>query len=209
MKLIWFLIIPFLVLVIACSSVRTNTSARKQIPPKSLTTKKQDKKIQEQPKSTVKSKSRFTDTANVVVKPNIRTTNISINSQLDSSIFNYEKGNEDGDSEKMDKACLEINSFAETFAEGDSLKYEALFYKCECLIYKVKYYEAAKELLEIITDKRLPKSVLERALIRLGQVYCAMNKGKEASDTFAKFNRLFPNSIYKEFANCESLRHSE
>ncbi|TAL68611.1 MAG: hypothetical protein EPN82_10050 [Bacteroidetes bacterium] len=208
-KLFFYIIISVFIGLISCSSVRTNTSTRKQPLPKSIANKMQNTKQQEPSKQAVKPKSRFTDTTKVVIKPNIRTTHVSINTQLDSAIFNFEKGSEEGDIEKRDKSCLEIRSFAETFAEGDSLKFEALFYKCECLIYKENYAEAEKELSDLINDKQIPNSVLERSLIRLGQVYCAMERSKEANAIFAKFNKIFPNSIYKEFANCESIRNSE
>ncbi|MBI5326023.1 MAG: hypothetical protein HZB41_12255 [Ignavibacteriae bacterium] len=206
MKFTIILLLPLLIIVISCSSVRTNTTTKKIPPSKSLWAKKTELKLPGKSKQEIKPKSRFTDTAKVFVKPNIRTSHTSINSQLDTAIYNYEKASEVNDVKNMDASCLEIKSFAETFAEGDSLKFEALFYKCECLIYKQKFHEAEKELNDLIKEKQIPNSVLERSLIRLGQVYCALERRKEAQAMFAKFNKQFPNSIYKEIANCEAIR---
>lgn len=209
MKSAYLLIIPLMIVLFSCSSVRTNTGVRKPAPIRKETVKKTDTKIQTQPKEVPKPKSRFTDTTKVVIKPNIRTTHVAINSQLDTAIYNFEKAGEEQDIEKIDKSCLEIKSFAETFAEGDSLKFEAMFYKGECLIVFQKFEEAEILLLGITNDILIPNSVLERALIRLGQVYCALNKIKEANKIFAKFHSQFPNSIYKEIANCEAIKNTE
>jgi len=205
MKLIIVLIFPLLVLLISCSSVRTKTSVRKAPTPKTEATKKTDTKTQTQTNPITKPKSRFSDTTKVIIKPNIRTTHVSINSQLDSAIVDFEKASEEQDVEKLDQTCLEIKSFAETFAEGDSLKFEAMFYKSECLILKQDFEEAEKVLSEITKDKQTPNSVLEKSLVRLGQVYCALDRKKEAQAIFSKFRKQFPNSIYKEIANCEAI----
>ncbi|OGU18160.1 MAG: hypothetical protein A2475_08775 [Ignavibacteria bacterium RIFOXYC2_FULL_35_21] len=205
MKLAFVLILPLLVLLISCSSVRTKTSARKPPPPKTEIAKKADKKTQTPTKPITKPKSRFTDTTKVVIKTNIRTTHVSINSQLDTAIVNFENASEEQDLEKLDQTCLEIKSFAETFAEGDSLKFEAMFYKSECLIIKQDFEDAEKVLSGIAKDKLIPNSVLERTLVRLGQVYCALDRKKDAQAMFSKFRKQFPNSIYEEIANCEAI----
>jgi len=98
-----------------------------------------------------------------------------------------------------------FSSFAETFAEGDSLKFEAMFYKSECLIIKQDFEDAEKVLSGIAKDKLIPNSVLERTLVRLGQVYCALDRKKDAQAMFSKFRKQFPNSIYEEIANCEAI----
>ncbi|MCL5990534.1 MAG: tetratricopeptide repeat protein [Bacteroidetes bacterium] len=205
-KFYFYIILTCFLGIVSCSSVRTNTSAKKAPPQKSLTLKKTDTKIQEQIKPVTKPKSRFTDTTKVVIKPNIRTTHVSINSQLDTAIVNFEKASEEQDVEKLDEACLEIKSFGETFAEGDSLKFEAMFYKSECLILKQDFEEAEKVLSDIAKDKLVPNSVLEKSLVRLGQVYCALDRKKDAQSMFSKFRKKFPDSIYKEIANCEAIR---
>lgn len=206
MKLAFVLIFPLLVLLSSCSSVRTNTSARKPQQTKTEKIKKSDTKTKEQSKPVIQSKSRFTDTTKVVIKPNIRTTHITINSQLDTAIVNFEKASEEQDAEKLDEVCLEIKSFAETFAEGDSLKFEAMFYKSECLILKQEFEGARMVLSDIVKDNLVPNSVLEKSFVRLGQVYCALDRKKDAQAIFSKFNKQFPNSIYKEIANCEAIQ---
>jgi TolA-binding protein len=108
--------------------------------------------------------------------------------------------------EEYDKACSKMQTYAETFAVGDSLKYEAEFYTCECLIFKTDIDQAEEKLLELIKNPHINDHIRQKALVRLGQVYCYKDDKENAKKYFDLLATQFPNSIYLKVANCDLVK---
>ena len=122
----------------------------------------------------------------------------SMNAQLDSAIALFNNG-------KRIEACEKFNLLKETIKERDSLYYEAVFYSAECLIANNEYKLAHRLLNEIMAEK-LSSSLKQRILLRQGHLLCALGDESTAQWYFDKLNSDYPNSIYLQLANCESLK---
>jgi hypothetical protein len=226
-KILFYIVIACIIGLWSCTSVRTNTypplpkkavatntpkTEAETKPPKPATgTRKTETKTQKpasQPTIPIqpeKQKPRFSDTTKVVVSSEAKTIHYGLSRQFDSTVTDFEKAQTENDKKKTDSACLKIDSFSETLAAGDSLKYEALFMRSECLIAKDEISEAQKVLTSLMNDKNLPFPILEKVLVRLGQVYCVMNRKNDAEAMFSRLKKQFPGSIYEALANCESV----
>ncbi len=111
----------------------------------------------------------------------------------------------DFDESKFDLALLKFRYLKETIAKTDSLHFEAVFYESECLISNTEYDEALELLNYLSNTSSSMNKTDEKTMLRKGQIYCAMDNKKEATNTFANFKKKYPKSIYSKLANCESL----
>lgn len=143
---------------------------------------------------------RFSDTTIVYLPPVNLGVEGSIGSELETTI-------EDFNSENYDSACEKFKNLANTLIKGDSLHYECMFYEGECEIMKENYSSAINLLKQLLGASNLPNSVLERTLVRLGQLYCVGNKPKEAKKLFDRLRAEFPTSIYIPLANCDAVQY--
>lgn len=110
------------------------------------------------------------------------------------------------DTGDIDAACAVFADIAARRPTGDSLRYEAMFMEAECKLQRQDVLEALEALYLLTTTPRLPAAVQEKALLRLGQTYCIIDDTKSAQEIFDEFKSLFPNSQYRELANCDILR---
>ncbi len=94
----------------------------------------------------------------------------------------------------------------ETLPENDSLWFESSFYAAECLVTQSKVDAAGRILRTLLDSEGLPPDILEKVLVRLGQVYCYQKKHEAAEKLFKRLKEEFPESIYIPVANCESIK---
>ena len=92
-----------------------------------------------------------------------------------------------------------------TLSPADSLYYEITFYLSECLIVKDKFVEAEEVLKMLVNRPNIPSDVIQKSLVRLGQIYCVVSRPAEANKVFTKLKTDFPRSKYIPLANCESV----
>ncbi len=112
----------------------------------------------------------------------------------------------DFDDRHYDAALKGCQQFIETLDEADSLQQEARFLAAECRIQKGQMSEARELLSGLVHQKTGTEAVLERSLLRLGQVFCLQNKYDEAMKTFAEFKQRFPSSIFLGLAGCDQSK---
>ncbi len=111
----------------------------------------------------------------------------------------------DLDNNNFELAYQKLNNLKSTLSTNDSLYFECDFYMAECMVSQNKLNDAKKifDLLE--TNENAPEVVLEKTLVRLGQIYCQKNDKKTAASYFSKLEMLNPKSIYLKVANCNFL----
>lgn len=146
-------------------------------------------------------KQRFIDTT-LVQLPDVVQSSTHISNEF-GELFN--SALIDFDNKQFKSAEKKFSSIKSTLNEDDSLYYEAEFYLIECIIAENQILNAKKRLELLFMDKRLSDNLLERVLVRLGQIHCALNDKKNAIVFFSKLENLNPNSIYMKVANCEFL----
>lgn len=107
----------------------------------------------------------------------------------------------------IEKACNKFDFFVSTLNQNDTLYFEALFYKSECLISKMEFDEAEKILAKLIRNKNIPEAVLQKSYIRIGHIYCATNRNDLSELAFSQFKEKFPKSKLIKLANCQSIKN--
>ncbi|HPD33443.1 MAG TPA: hypothetical protein P5545_07795 [Bacteroidota bacterium] len=120
----------------------------------------------------------------------------------------FETALQEFDNQKFQECCGKFSSIAETFLPTDSLYFEAKFYECECKIVNNKVIDAKLTLEALYIDHNIPASVMERVIVRLGQIDCLLKNTQEANKYFAELKAKFPNSIYLKVANCNAIHQS-
>lgn len=125
------------------------------------------------------------------------TGRVSLEESFESALLQF-------DNSDYDNACMQFRSIAETLPSDDSLAYEARFMEAECSVVNNKLLIALSTLISLSLDVKTPTPVLEKALIRKGQVQCLLNEFDSATETFRQFQTRFPNSAYLPLANCNA-----
>ncbi|MBX3042086.1 MAG: hypothetical protein KIT33_11175 [Candidatus Kapabacteria bacterium] len=120
----------------------------------------------------------------------------------------FEDALNDFDKKNYVSARQKFNALKNTVSDDDSLYYEADFYLIECTLSENNLNEAKSLLESMLVDIRLPNSVLERVLVRLGQIHCSRNDKKAATMHFTRLADINPNSIYLKIANCDFINNS-
>ncbi len=190
-QILYLLLLLTIITASSCSSVRTRSKAVKNT---SESTRESSISPGEYETADY-SEDRFSDTTVIIVQPSPVTAHNSL-------VSRFEKSAEDFDNERYEESCGKFRLYAETFAKEDSLRYESLFYHCECLILENKINEA-QAILEDIFDSSAPDAVKEKVIVRLGQIHCVNGDKKEAQTLFDLLRNRFPSSIYIPVANCD------
>jgi TolA-binding protein len=110
------------------------------------------------------------------------------------------------DNQKFDEACKKFSSFESTLEENDSLTFETKYYIAECNISKNNFSPAIDLLDGLYKNKNTPNNVLEKVIVRLGQIQCAQKKYAIAEKFFKELKIRFPESIYNDVANCNFIK---
>lgn len=145
-------------------------------------------------------KGRFSDTAVIYLPPVNIGYEGTIGTAVESTIEEFNK-------EYYESACETFQNLSNTIIKGDSLQFECIFYGSECEIMKESYSTAANMLKGMLDNPNLPRSILERSLVRLGQLYCVENKPREAKKLFDRLKEEFPGSMYIPLANCDAVQY--
>lgn len=150
------------------------------------------------PRKTVKSaknRERFSDTTYLSLSKEMPGDMTSTFSQ---AMVEFDKG----DYTKAQETFLHLS---ETLDDADSLHNEAVFMAAECDVQLSNYDAARKNLHELTARGDVPLTILEKSLVRLGQVYCALGREGEAQRMFERLKRDFPESRLIGLANCKAI----
>lgn len=94
----------------------------------------------------------------------------------------------------------------ENCPHSDSLHWEALFQLGECYAVKGEYRRARLLLGEIAyRNEGIPSDVHQRALVRLGHVWCREGRVNLAQEQFSRLIELYPFSPYRSVASCSTI----
>ncbi len=124
---------------------------------------------------------------------------ISVRTALDNAIQLYEKG-------KIDAAEKSLISILASIDIKNSQYLEAKYYLSECNIAKNKLKVAKSDLVELYNSKTIDNSILERIILRLGQIECTYKNTKKAIEYFDELKSRFPESKLIELANCNFIK---
>lgn len=178
-------------IVLACSPVRTG-----YFNPKSGGSEPAASNERGGNASTVK-KPRFQDTTYIYADTASGGQKQDLNSRFAKALKLF-------DAEKYDAACSQFVQLSGILSEDDSLYYECKFYLAECSLVR-KEVQPAKAILEELLVAGTGDLIKQRALVRLGQVFCVLDKKKEAEEYFARLKSDYPGSIYIKLANCQAV----
>lgn len=192
-RLVVILLIFSFFAVESCSPVRSGRGKQKKV------TSRKSLEKERKPRKSNLNKARFSDTTVVELPPIYSGSGASLAYDFDQAIKEF-------DASEFASACEKIRFFAGTFAEGDSLYYESMFYLSECEIVDNNVHKSKNILSDLLDEEGCPDSIHERCLIRLGQVYCVLGDEAKAKEYFQRLITRFPNSIYISIANCESIK---
>ena len=160
-----------------------------------------------------KLKYRFQDT-NLIELPaliavqdtsNMEINQVQIANSHQTAIDMFDNALQEFDNQNFTQCCSKFNAIAETFLATDSLYFEAKFYECECKIVENKVIDAKLLLEALYSDPHIPARVMERVIVRLGQIHCLLKNPQEANKYFIELKTNYPNSIYQKVANCEAI----
>ena len=170
----------------------------------SLSNLNNSNKISKNSKKSEKTKlslrTRFVDTTSI-------SQDLDLSSEKSNSVIKkFEKALYDFDKDNYTQACADAQFYAESFVDGDSLKFEAMFLWSECMIVKNEINDAKNILMKMYDDNKTPSSIFEKVIVRIGQVLCSEGKDKEAEKYFAKLKKEYPKSIYLKIANCAAVK---
>ncbi len=93
-----------------------------------------------------------------------------------------------------------------TITTGDPLLMDVLFMAAECDAVLGNYNEAEKQLVKLTTRGDITNIVLEKALVRLGHVFCVQKKTSEAEQAFKRLRTQFPETKYGKLADCSAIK---
>lgn len=106
---------------------------------------------------------------------------------------------------KYKQACPKFKALGETLDAGDSLYFETKYYECECNLLDNNFAPAKNILLKILANPDAPRDAVEKSMVRLGQIYCVINKKDSAGIYFDRFKQEFPHSEYLPLADCSAV----
>jgi|GEM_PF-3307032 len=127
----------------------------------------------------------------------------SILSKLDMK-QSYENALELFDMEKYDEAERKFRYVVETTLPKEIECQESMFHIAECKIGKMNYKEALDELI-VLEALDVDDIIMEKVLVRIGQIHCVRNNVNEAEMYFNKLREFNPESIYLNVADCKKL----
>lgn len=125
---------------------------------------------------------------NTIQKPTLK-------NKFDEALQNVEKGN-------YQKAHNELKVIYESIEPDNDLYNIVIYYLAECELYLNKIDDAEKKFIMIIENNDNHEAIIERSLIRLGQIYCLRKQNEKAQQYFNKLKEHYPESLYLKFANC-------
>ncbi len=182
-----------------CSSVKSRTvKLTKPLDEQSKSENSEIKKEKELKKMKSKYHSRYEDTIVVSISTE-KKQKLEDSDKFDQALQIFDDGNY-REAEKI------FNEIIKSIEKPNQKYYNIQFYLAEC---KIQFGENsnAEELLKKLTEKSTTDHlVLEKSIVRLGQLYCIMDKKDLAAGYFQRLKREFPKSVYLNFADCNVIK---
>lgn len=125
--------------------------------------------------------------------------NETIKNELESAIDLYENN-------KIDAAQKKLITILSTLSKENRQYYQAKYYLTECSISKNKTKEAQKELEDLYKIETLEDDILEKVILRLGQIACINKNTEKANEYFEELKDKFPDSELINLANCNFVK---
>jgi TolA-binding protein len=205
-KLLVITVISALIMY-GCGSMSSTNFKKKVLPGGKLSAVTKDNKQTAQKDTTgnqIKEKS-FADTTviDIVLKPE------GVQNKGDQAAARFLEALSLFNDENYESSCDKFSQLADSFTKDDSLYYEVLFYRSECLIMDDKLDDSKKMLDEILKSKLKSEDLSQRAIVRLGQIYCRWDKKTDATKYFTRLKKEYPKSIYLPLANCEVVQNTK
>jgi len=204
------IIVALISLLYSCSPVRTSEFAKgrsttgRSSSTADGTTAAQNGRSAESSKSNQSSNfERFSDTTFIYLgefryKTNESKTNEPLSNELQSAIKLFEDG-------ETTLACERITEILSKINKASNDYYETLFFASECFIAKNSFEPSQRLLVQVLSSNDITDDLKERAIIRLGQVFCVQGDAVSAERLFRQLRREFPKSIYIPIANCDNM----
>jgi len=125
--------------------------------------------------------------------------NESIQNELELAVDLYEQN-------KIDKAQEKLVAILSTLSKENRQYYQARYYLSECDISKNKLKVAKKNLEELFKTETLEDDILEKVILRLGQIECFNKNNDKANEYFEELKDRFPSSELLKLANCDFVK---
>lgn len=188
-------------LIAGCSSVRKGYVKRNGKPAGEAISSPSDMKNNENGENISqemeKPKHRFADTTYIYISK-LDKISPKKDSKFEKAVMIYESGD-------YDRSCEMFEQMKDTYPENDTAYYSVMFYRSECLIIEEDLYGAESILKELLYHANTPDPIMQKVLVRLGQVYCVLGNKDMANTLFKRLRQEYPNSVYIPLANCESV----
>lgn len=137
----------------------------------------------------------FNDTTNIRLENIVMVGQESYMDEYNAIIAEFDKGN-------FKEALASFEVYAGILPADDSLFYETQFFISECYI-SLNFLNRAKGLLEQLEGSTsIPDEVMQKVLVRLGQVWCVLDDKINAETYFNLLRQKYPNSKYLPLADC-------
>jgi len=177
---------------------------------KNKSEKKQDEKLPPEEKPLTPSQedsirklllyyNRFQDTTVIVLN------DLKVESEK-SYLEGFDNAVEEFDNEKFDDALVKFKLYAETLPPNDSLFFEIEFFIAECYVAKDDLNSAKVKLEKIQINPKATDAVMEKVLVRLGQIWCVLDNEFKAEQYFKLLRSKYPKSIYIPLADCDVVK---
>jgi tetratricopeptide (TPR) repeat protein len=152
-------------------------------------------------KISVKSESKSNNTINNYSPKDsdIINEDLSIENLLDQAIDYYEN-------QEITKSRNVLEDILSKIKKSDEKYLEVLYYLAECDISENKLTKAKEKLNEIYKNKNVDSQIMEKVLLRLGQIFCYEKNNTKATEYFKELKSLNPNSILNKLANCNFIK---
>jgi len=152
-------------------------------------------------KISVKSESKSNNTINNYSpkESDIINEDLSIENLLDQAIDYYEN-------QEITKSRNVLEDILSKIKKSDKKYLEVLYYLAECDISENKLTKAKEKLNEIYKNKNVDSQIMEKVLLRIGQIFCYEKNNTKATEYFKELKSLNPNSILNKLANCNFIK---
>lgn len=117
----------------------------------------------------------------------------------------WKSANELFDKGEFKKAKDMFTFIAESTAPEDSIQCESTFMIAECLIQLNQLTMAKSTLFSLTNNPRVSTTLLEKTLVRSGQVLCALDDVETATIYFKRLQIEYPQSRFTAMATCNSV----
>ena len=109
------------------------------------------------------------------------------------------------DSSKFDLAYKLFRDIAINNIAGNDLTIFSKFYMAECRMSDNSFAEPEKIYYELINSTNVLPDIRQRALVRLGQLFCVTDRKDEAQKCFSRLKNEYSDSKYLKVSDCNAV----